>query len=95
MRDNPYIEKLRLMKPDFGRMNIRRLRVFGSQARGDAGTGSDIDLLVDFVETPDLFEFVGLKQDLEEKLGVSVDLVTPKGLHWALKDRILAEARDV
>jgi predicted nucleotidyltransferase len=95
MSDNPYIEKLRAMKPNFGAMNISRLRVFGSQARGDANPGSDIDLLVDFIETPDLWTFMELRDNLEDKLGCKVDLVTPKGLHWALKDGILNEARDV
>ena len=93
--DSSYIERLRALKPRFKEMNIRRLRVFGSHARGDARPDSDIDLLVEFYETPDLIAFSGLQLDLEDYLGAKVDLVTPGGLHRALKDDILKEARDV
>lgn len=96
-RGPPYqaLERLRAMKPRFRDMNIKRLRVFGSVARRDAEASSDIDLLVEFYETPGLIEFAGLKRQLEEELGIAVDLVTPRGLHWALRDRVLAEATDV
>lgn len=95
MSDNPYIEKLRAMKPHFGEMNIKRLRVFGSQARGDARPGSDVDLLVDLEAPMGLIGFAGIKRQLEEYLHARVDLVTPGGLHKDLRSRILDEARDV
>ncbi len=59
---------------------INRLFVFGSQARGDTKTDSDVDLLVEFNETPGLFEFVGIKQRFEELFEKDVDLVTERGL---------------
>ena len=95
MDEHPALQRLRELKPEFPAMNIKRLRVFGSVARGEAGPDSDIDLLVDFVKTPDLFTFSGLRLDLEDMLHIPVDLVTTKALHPALKDRILQEARDV
>lgn len=95
MADNPYIERLRALKPHFAEMNIKRLRVFGSQVRGDARPDSDIDLLVDLDKPIGLVEFAGLKRQLEEHLGKSVDLVTYRGLHRALRDKIVEEARDV
>ena len=71
----------------------RNLRIFGSVARGEAGPQSDVDFLVEMgpVHTP--FFPGGLLADLEELLGRRVDVVTPQGLHWYIRDRVLNEAR--
>ena len=71
----------------------RNVRVFGSVVRGVDRDGSDLDLLVDVDPGVSLFSYVGLQLDLEDALGVKVDLCTPEELHPWLKDRILAEAR--
>lgn len=69
------------------------LRVFGSAAKGADHEGSDLDLLVDIQAGVSLFEYVGLQLDIQEALGVKVDLCTEEELHPKLKARILAEAR--
>ena len=69
------------------------VRVFGSVARGEAGPESDIDLLVDLEQNCTLFNLGGLLMDLEELLGYPVDIVTEKGLHWYIRDQVLAEAQ--
>ena len=74
----------------FGAAN---LRVFGSFARGSSTKSSDLDLLVDFEPGRDLLDLIGLKQALEQRLGIHVDVVTEKGLSPYLRDRILNEAR--
>jgi predicted nucleotidyltransferase len=89
------IEKLRLIKPMLQKdMGIRRLRVFGSVARGEAGPDSDVDLIADFETLPGWDYFV-----MDEKIGAllnrKVDLATEASLHPRLKSRILSEARDV
>lgn len=53
----------------------RNPRVFGSVARGDDDDESDIDLLVDFVRAPSLFELARLERALGELLGSTVDIV--------------------
>jgi uncharacterized protein len=58
----------------------RRVAVFGSVARGEARHGSDVDLLVDFEPGASLLDQVGLFQDLQELLGVGVDVVSCSGL---------------
>jgi uncharacterized protein len=68
-------------------------RVFGSVARGLDHEGSDLDILVDLAAGTSLLHVVGLQLDIEDALGVKVDLCTERELHPALKDRILAEAR--
>ncbi|MGH8582104.1 MAG: nucleotidyltransferase family protein [Gammaproteobacteria bacterium] len=75
--------------------NTANPRVFGSVLRGDDLDGSDLDLLVDPLPGVTLFDLGGLKIELEEMLGVSVDLLTPGDLPATFRDRVLAEARPV
>ncbi|HYE96046.1 MAG TPA: nucleotidyltransferase family protein [Rubricoccaceae bacterium] len=74
------------------RFGIRTLRLFGSHLRGDARPDSDLDLLVEFDRTPDLFAFVALRDHLSEALGLPVDLATPASLDARLAPHILQEA---
>lgn len=71
-----------------------RVAVFGSVARGDARPDSDLDLLVDFEPDASLIDHVGLFQDLEELLGVKVDVVARSTLK-PRDEQIRAEAVDV
>jgi predicted nucleotidyltransferase len=68
------------------------VRVFGSVRRGEADSSSDLDLLVDMSEGRSLLDLVALGDELEEALGVEVDVVTEGSLSPYLRDRILAEA---
>lgn len=70
----------------------RNVRVFGSVGRGESSDSSDLDLLVEMSEGRSLFDLVALGADLEEALGVAVDVVTEKSLSPYLRDRVLAEA---
>lgn len=72
-----------------GALNVR---VFGSVARGEARPDSDINFLVDCGTNPSPFFPGGLLMDLEELLGRRVDIVTERGLHPYLRDKILNEA---
>ena len=72
----------------------RRIAVFGSVARGEARSGSDLDLLVDFEPGASLLDHVGLFQDLEDLLGVGVDVVTRSALK-PRDDHIRSEAVDL
>ena len=70
----------------------RNVRVFGSVARGEDDEKSDIDLLVEFESGRSLLDHAGLWLELQDLLGCKVDVVTPEGLHWYIKDRVLKEA---
>ena len=76
------------------RRHASRVRVFGSVARGDAGQSSDVDLLVDFEAEASLLDQVGLTQDLEALLGMSVDVISTGGLR-PRHHRIREEAVDL
>lgn len=69
------------------------VRVFGSALYGLDREGSDLDLLVDLPPGTSLLRIVGLQHDIEDALGVKVDVCTERELHPLLKERILAEAR--
>lgn len=69
-----------------------RLAVFGSVARGEANSDSDIDLLVEAPPKTSSFEFVRFKQQLESVLGREIDLVDYRGLKPGLDSDIISEA---
>ena len=69
------------------RYKISALSIFGSVARDEARPDSDIDILVQFAETPGLLEFIELQQRLELLLGCKVDLATPR----SIKDYVTPE----
>lgn len=69
-----------------------RVRVFGSRARGTAGPTSDLDLLVDLRPGANLLDIIAIKQDTEDMLGCSVDVVTEAALSPYLRDAVLTEA---
>jgi predicted nucleotidyltransferase len=69
----------------------RNVRVFGSIARGEAGTTSDVDLLVEMEPGRSLLDLVGLWQNLEDLLDGQVDVLSDRGLSPHLRDRIMAE----
>ncbi|MFH2142018.1 MAG: nucleotidyltransferase family protein [Bacteroidota bacterium] len=55
---------------------IKRLGIFGSFARNEQNSDSDIDLLVKFKVTPSLLQLIKIENDLSKKLGFKVDLIT-------------------
>lgn len=69
------------------------VRVFGSMMRGTATDQSDVDLLVDVGPRRSFFFPGGLVADLEKLLKRKVDIVTEKGLHWYIREKILNEAK--
>ena len=86
------LENLReRMEPTLSSYGVVRASVFGSWARGEAGSESDVDLLVEFEEGCSLLDLVGLQQDLSDELGMEVDVVTFASLHPLLRDRILQD----
>ena len=82
-------EEILKISAKHGAFNVR---VFGSAARGEAGKGSDIDLLVEVGANRTPFFSGGLLADLEDLLGRKVDVVTEEGLHWYIREKVIKEA---
>lgn len=74
------------------RHGIRRIRVFGSVARGQARPESDLDLLVEYEPGHGGFAFVEFCEAVERLLGRRVDVVTERSLHPLIRERLLAGA---
>jgi predicted nucleotidyltransferase len=70
----------------------RRIRVFGSFARGEERQDSDVDVLVDLEPGRDLLDIVAIKQDLEALLGRKVDVVTEPAVSPYVRAAVLKEA---
>jgi predicted nucleotidyltransferase len=77
---------LKSLWPVIQKYGVASLWIFGSHARGDSRPDSDIDLLVEFVSPPGFDNFMGLKFDLEDRLGTKIDLLSRS----ACKPRFLA-----
>lgn len=83
----PSLEELRRRRNEIKEIATRHgaanMRVFGSVARGDAGAGSDLDVLVEMGERRGLFDQAALQHGLEDLLRCPVHVMTTSGLTHA------------
>jgi uncharacterized protein len=90
------IEELTEIREDVHRISAAHgatnVRLLGSTARGEQNASGGLGLLVDMAEGRTLFDLISLSNELEENLGVEVDVVTEASLSPYMRDRILAEA---
>ena len=90
------IELLRLRKREIltvaQKYGAKNIRIFGSVARGQASSESDIDLLVELEPGRSIFDLGGLLYELTELLNVEVDVITEKGLRKRFREQVLREA---
>ena len=66
--------------------------IFGSFARGEQKSDSDVDILVKFYKDATLFDYMRLSMFLQEKLGIDVDIVPQDTIREELRERIVKEA---
>jgi hypothetical protein len=92
MRREDVLQVLREHRPELDQFGVASLALFGSVARDEAQSDSDVDLLVEFDQPVGLFKFIGLQIYLQQLLGRRVDLVTPEALRAPMRERILGEA---
>ena len=85
-------QQLQQQLPDIEhRYQVNYLGIFGSYVREEATPESDLDVLVGFSTPPSLFQFVRLKNELSELLGIPVDLVMKSALKPKIGENVLAE----
>lgn len=82
------------IKPILKKYGIKKAGIFGSSARGETVI-HDLDLLVKIDKKISLLKFIGIQQELEDELGIKVDLVEYDAIKPALKDEILRDEEPV
>jgi len=81
-----------LLRQQYG---VKEIGIFGSFARGEQKKKSDVDVLVEFEDMPDLIKFIELERKLQRLLGKKVDLVRKGAIREELKDSILRDVKIV
>jgi|LFRM01.1.fsa_nt_gb predicted nucleotidyltransferase len=74
---------------------VNKIRLFGSTARREDNSNSDIDFLVDFDSDRSLFDLIGFKHSLEETFNRKVDVITFDSLHQDIKENVLSEMIEI
>ncbi|MEO0275301.1 MAG: nucleotidyltransferase family protein [candidate division WOR-3 bacterium] len=95
-RKNKTLEEIKVilknLKPELEkRYKIKEIGIFGSWVKGEQKKKSDIDILVEFEETPTLLKFIEMENFLSDKLGIKVDLVMKSALKPHIGKVILSE----
>ena len=91
---NDVLETLRTHESELRLLGVSHAAVFGSVARGEAGAGSDIDVLVELDEdrSMGIFEYARLKLYINELLDGAGDVVNRRTLKPLLRENILRDA---
>jgi predicted nucleotidyltransferase len=76
-----------------GKYGVRKIGLFGSYARGEERTDSDLDVLVEFEKRQSLLTLVRIERELSEHIGVKVDLLTEQAISPYLVERIKADLK--
>ncbi len=84
---------IRTIRPELDRLRVRSVGIFGSVARGEECPESDVDVLVEFDGQASLFDVVRVKHLLEDRLGRTVDIVTPGALSPNCRDSIYRDLK--
>ena len=79
-------------RPVFEKYGVKRARIFGSFARGEARPDSDVDMVVD-LERPLGFEYFAMQNELEQELGREVDVMTEDSINKFFRPYIVPELR--
>ena len=91
-----YIKKLQEMLPELKKKYpLKYIGVFGSYVRGEQSASSDLDILVEFNGSITLFGYARLENELSDKLGVKVDLVSKTALKPRIGKHVLSEVVEV
>lgn len=85
------ISRLRKHRAQLDKLGVKSLSLFGSVARGEEHSGSDVDILVEFKGRATFDRYMDTKFYLEELLGCKVDLVTPKALKPRMKPYVMQD----
>jgi predicted nucleotidyltransferase len=91
MKNKNLKEIEKMIIPILKRNDVVRAGIFGSFVRGEARKKSDIDILIKFKGRKSLLDLIGLKLELEKKLGRKVDVVEYSAIHPLIRDKVFKE----
>jgi len=93
MREKTEImDQLRDMMAELrGQFHVKKIGIFGSFSRERQTEQSDVDLVVEFDQPIGMMAFVHLRNQIADRLGIRVDLVTPDGLHPLIREQVMRE----
>jgi len=77
--------------PILQRYGVIKAAIFGSLAKGETKTASDVDILVEIKSDISLLDFIGIKLEIEEAIKMKVDLVEYDTIKSIIKEKVLAE----
>jgi uncharacterized protein len=92
MRREQVLSILNVHQDELRALGVSSLEIFGSVARDEAMTNSDVDFLVEFSIEASLFDLFRVRHYLEDLLGCSVDLGTSDTLREPLRESVLKDA---
>ena len=95
VEDRDLESMIALMIPVLKEHGVTKAGVYGSRVRGDAKEDSDLDVVVELPAKASLLDLVGLELELQDLLGIKVDVAEYRGLHPRLRNRILSEERRI
>lgn len=81
-------KKIDIIKNTFLNYDPIMVGIFGSFARNEQTKNSDLDILIDLQKKLNLLDLIGIEQELSEKLGVKVDLVTKRSVNSRMNSYI-------
>ena len=84
-------ETYSLVKSHLLKQNAKRIGIFGSYARKESDSDSDLDVLVSFSDRKSLLDLVRIERELSEIIGIKVDLLTENAVSPLIKKRIKQE----
>ena len=87
-----FLEKRKAIQEIARKWGAHDIRIFGSIARGEAGDSSDVDFIVRFQPDRSLLDHGGLLMDLQDLLGVKVDVISEAGMRGRFRQHVLKEA---
>jgi predicted nucleotidyltransferase len=95
MKRDEVLRLLEAHRDELAQFDVRSLALFGSVARDEAASGSDVDFLVEFEGAATFDRYVELIAYLESLLGCSVDLITRRSLPSCLRTSVEQDLRYV
>jgi uncharacterized protein len=81
-------QQYQLIISELSPFNPTRVGIFGSYARDEEHRDSDLDILVNFSSSVSLLDIIGIEQELSEKLGIKVEIITERSVHPKIKPYI-------